>query len=97
MKGSYRGDSWEQPERTINEAANTITNMMGTAEATVRGTGRTSITDHLALPFFHSRVVLSEHQANPIMMLGLYARSRGAPLAGNAHSLHCCRKEALTA
>ena len=41
MSGSYRGDSWEQPERTINEAANTTTNTTDKAEATGRGTGRT--------------------------------------------------------
>ena len=68
MSGSYRGDSWEQPERMIIEAANAIANTTGTAVATGRGIGRMGITDHLALSFFHSRV-LSKHQVNPIMVL----------------------------
>ena len=40
--------SREQLERTINTAANTITNTTGEAEATGYWTGRTGITDHLA-------------------------------------------------
>ena len=37
MIGSKRGDSWEQPERTINEASNTITNTTGTTVPMGRG------------------------------------------------------------
>ena len=51
MSGSYRGSSWEQPERTINDTANTITNRTGTAVPTGRGTGRMGITDLLAFKF----------------------------------------------
>ena len=79
MRGSYRGDSWEQPDRTINEAANMITNTTGTAVATGRGIGRTSITDHLALSFFHSRVVLSKHQVNSIMVFLGFSQREASP------------------
>ena len=96
MSGSHRGDSWEQPERTIKEATDTIANTTGTAVATGRGTGRTGVTDHLALSFFHSRVVLSKHQVNPIMVLLGFSAIRGVPFAGNAHN-HCCSKEPPTA
>ena len=55
------------------------------------------MTDHLAFSLFHSRVVLSKHQVNPIMVfLGFSVRNRGVPLAGNAHTLHFLRPGAFS-
>ena len=76
MSGSHRGDSWEQPERTIKEATDTIANTTGTAVATGRGTGRTGITDHLALSFFHSRAVLSKRRVVPLPRCWFCTRNR---------------------
>ena len=96
MSGSYRGDSWGQPEGTINEAATTIANTTGTTAPAGRWTGRTGITDHFGFVILFS---LGRVQINTgwfrYRVTGLLHETEGVPMPGTLPAPIRCDRRSL--